>query len=301
MDDESAQISDTVPNGVLRNTWTTRARQQIGRLRAAIAPTDSILARCGFSDQQVTDDEIYEILTAGGNGKITADLCVAKGVTVPRYCVWKAKYRGLSLDELRKVRRAELTRARCLVGVLVIAAVAAGGGVVLRLARPTQHEIAASAGAASAGLAARPRVEAARTNSNNKKPQSLPATKPASLASAGTTAAVPGLGAPADQRDSQSGRQRDRASAPPAAERRGPPTDKPQYNVQVVAAATPQQGRLFVDRLAAAGHAASMAAARVNDVEVFRVRVGPFDTLSQAERVSRQLRRNGYGGAWVVR
>jgi cell division protein FtsN len=44
-----------------------------------------------------------------------------------------------------------------------------------------------------------------------------------------------------------------------------------------------------------------VATAIVKNVEVFRVRVGPFDTLSEAKEVSRQLRRNGYDGAWIVR
>ena len=95
-------------------------------------------------------------------------------------------------------------------------------------------------------------------------------------------------------------RQPDNAVAPPPAD--GPvPTTTPRYEVQVVAAASRQQGRALVERLAAAGHPAYVATAIVKNVEVFRVRVGPFDTLSEAKEVSRQLRRNGYDGAWIVR
>ena len=39
----------------------------------------------------------------------------------------------------------------------------------------------------------------------------------------------------------------------------------------------------------------------VGTKEVFRVRVGPFETLPEAEKIAAQLRSAGYAGAWIAR
>jgi cell division protein FtsN len=44
-----------------------------------------------------------------------------------------------------------------------------------------------------------------------------------------------------------------------------------------------------------------MTQAIVGNGEVFRVRVGPFDTLPAAEEMATRLRSDGYGGAWIAR
>jgi cell division protein FtsN len=44
-----------------------------------------------------------------------------------------------------------------------------------------------------------------------------------------------------------------------------------------------------------------MTRAVVGNSDVFRVRIGPFDTLSAAEETATQLRSDGFGGAWIAR
>jgi len=39
----------------------------------------------------------------------------------------------------------------------------------------------------------------------------------------------------------------------------------------------------------------------VNNAAVFRVRVGPFDTLESAQAIASKLRQDGYGDAWITR
>src|SRR5918997_1007051 len=79
--------------------------------------TDVVFASVRPSDHHVTDDEIFAMLNAASDAETTAEMCASKGVTVPMYCVWKTKYRHLSLAELRTARRRELWRAGGLLAV----------------------------------------------------------------------------------------------------------------------------------------------------------------------------------------
>ena len=73
------------------------------------------------------------------------------------------------------------------------------------------------------------------------------------------------------------------------------------YRIQVTAADTEQQGRDMVAQLVSAGYPAYMTAAVVGNKNVFRVRVGPFDSLPAAEKIAAQLRSGGYAGVWIAR
>jgi cell division septation protein DedD len=235
--------------------------------------TDMLVASLTTSDAHVSDDEIFEILAAGGNVPSTADLCAVRNVTVPMYCVWKSKYRGLSLDHLREVRRREIWRARCLVGVLLIVVAAGAGGVVFGIVRAAQAITVSGPNKA---------VDWTATTINTQLLESktvgaiVPATLSVSASPVGTSAVV--------------------AAPTPLTS-----TGEPRYDVQVAAADTVEHGRALVERLVAAGHPSYVSTAIVSNVEVFRVRVGPFKTLDEAKEVSRQLQRSGYAGAWIVR
>jgi cell division septation protein DedD len=76
---------------------------------------------------------------------------------------------------------------------------------------------------------------------------------------------------------------------------------EPGYTIQVAASPTEREARRLVERLTAEGRRAYLSRALVKDVEVFRVRVGPFDTRSEAEDVAVQLHRDGYDRAWIAR
>jgi cell division septation protein DedD len=267
MDQEAAvdsPISDAVVHVDVRKTWT-----------------DAVFASLGSNDRHVSDDEIFALLTTASDGGTAADLCAAKGVTVPMYCVWKAKYRGLNLEELRTVRRGELSRARRLVGMLIAAAALGAGGIVFGLARAAQADPTVAMEFTPAPLA---------PMAINSAPLRDGAVAPAP-AEARVRPIADG------SRDSVSSR----SAATPVGPAAPAPTTEPQYNIQVAAAVSLQEGRVLVERLAAAGYPAYVVTAVVSNVEVFRVRVGPFDTLEETKPVSRQLQRNGYAGAWIVR
>ena len=73
------------------------------------------------------------------------------------------------------------------------------------------------------------------------------------------------------------------------------------YKIQVAAPPTAGEARDLVTRLTSTGYAAYMSRAAVGTKEVFRVRVGPFDTLAAAGAVASRLHRDGYPDAWIAR
>jgi hypothetical protein len=236
--------------------------------------TNTVLASFRPSDHHVSDDEIFEILNAGNEGDTASKLCAAKGFTLPMYCVWKTKYRHLSLDDMRKVRRRELWRGRCLLGVLLAASVLATGGIVFGLARAARTNItAADAPSAVTSLATTESGPGQRNRDGHSQPNTA----------LGTATEMP---------------PRVRPESRPAA-----PTaiTEPGYKIQVAAAETLQEGRVFLERLASAGYPAYLSRAIVSDTEVFRVRVGPFDALPAAREIASKLQRDGYNGAWIAR
>lgn len=251
-----SQVSDSVVHVDRRKTWT-----------------DAVYAGFRASDHHVSDDEIFEILEGGSDGESAADLCAVKGVTVPMYCVWKAKYRHLSLEEVRRVRRRERWRGRCVLGVLLAAAVLGTGGIVFGLVRAAHANITVAA-ESPPPVTSVPRTESAggRRHQGHSQPNSAPAPAPE---------------APLVE-------HRSRSDAPPS-------IPEPGYKIQVAAAPSLQEGRLVVERLASAGYPAYLARAIVSNIEVFRVRIGPFDTLAAAEEIASQLQRDGYNGAWIAR
>jgi hypothetical protein len=231
------------------------------------------------SDQHVSDEEIFEIVSSKDGGVPVSELCAAKGVTVPMYCVWKSKYRHLTLDELRKSRRQALWRARCQFAGCLAAAVLAAGTLVFGIAR-VAYARASVAVETPAPLPSVPVIKSALA-----EPAFLGRR---SLVEGGSRTAAPPVAAPAPTPHT------------PPVERRSN-VDAPGYKIQVAAAESLGEGRAIVDRLASAGYRAYVARAVVGDTEVFRVRIGPFDTLSAAEGVTSALKRDGYTGAWIAR
>lgn len=73
------------------------------------------------------------------------------------------------------------------------------------------------------------------------------------------------------------------------------------YRIQVTAAETEQPGVALVTRLKSQGYPAYLMQAVVANRDVFRVRVGPFDTLPAAQEVAARLKSAGYSGAWIAR
>ncbi len=269
--------------------------------------TNAVLASFTPSDHHVSDAEIFEMLNAGGVGEAAGEFCAAKGVTLPMYCVWKTKYRHLSFDDLRKMRRRERWRGRCVLGVLLAAAALGTGGIVLGVARAAQPNITVATGLTPADRPSTPKnVESLKfgppmpMNLESAKSQQGAATQSAEMPQ---TASAPGPGDRADDHLPNTALAPAREVTRVAPESRGdtsPSITEPGYKIQVAAAQSLQEGRVFLERLASAGYPAYLSRAIVSNTEVFRVRVGPFDALSVARQIASQLQRDGYNGAWIA-
>jgi len=214
-----------------------------------------------------TDEEIFAALRAGeAEGASAADLCAAHDITLPLYCVWKRKYGALTLEELRAVRHQEGRRRR----VLTAAGLAAGAASLIAIAALLLPGVSVDAPAAEAAQARRPAALAVES-----PPRSVPAD---AVAAAREEVAAAALAGAYDL-----------------------PADDEGFAVQIAAKPDLREARDVVDRLRAAGHSAYLLATTVEDVELFRVRVGPFPTRHAAAAAARQLEREGYDGAWMVR
>jgi cell division septation protein DedD len=243
---------------------------------------DAFLASLGPKDRHISDEEIFVILNSDIEHDTAAELFAAKGVTLPMYCVWKSKYHHLDLDQLREVRRMELWRTRAIVGIVLAAAVVAVGGILFVIARAVRPQVTTSAQVRSL-------VDA--------HPTTKSVVAYASALQAAEVAAGPEIPPAKD--------------TPPTTDT-PPPNDTPRldglpadpehggYKIQVAARPTLQEARALQDQLTSAGYLAYLLPANVGKTDVFRVRVGPFDTLEEAQKIASQLRRNGYNDAWIA-
>jgi len=244
---------------------------------------DAVLASLRPSGHHLRDDEIFEIVTAGSDREAAEQLFAAKGITFPMYCVWRSKYRHLSLDELRAARRRQLWRARGVFGVVVMAGVLGATGVGFGVMSIVKAKFTRATHAPPV-VSVRPMTPSAPAPSRDAGNRQESAAPVAPEAQRTTPLQSPSLAiAPGDRAPSE---------AAPA---------EPGYKIQVAAAQTLQEGRALVVQLTSAGRCAYMLRATVGNVDVFRVRVGPFDTLESAAEIASQLRRDGFNGAWIAR
>lgn len=232
---------------------------------------EALLARLHPADHRISDEDIFAILNDDGEGQTAAERCAASGVTVPMYCVWKSKYRQLNIDELRHARRREQRRRYTVIGLTLLVATLSIGGIVVGLSWAMLSAFMGSSASPIATVAAVSDFTPARA-SVQSEPAIVAKPEPKSLAI-----------------DPQP-----RAEAETKIE-------EPGYRIQVTAADSEQQGRAMVARLTAAGYPAYMMRAAVDNKNVFRVRVGPFETLPEAEKIAGELRSAGYAGAWIAR
>ena len=59
-----------------------------------------------------TDEQILAIVKEGEAGRKVADLCRAHGITEQTYYRWKAKYGGMELSELQRLKQVEDEKRR---------------------------------------------------------------------------------------------------------------------------------------------------------------------------------------------
>ena len=230
---------------------------------------EALTARVRPNDHHISSEEIFAILNGLSDGDTAAERCAASGVTVPMYCVWKSKYQQLDLHQLRKARRNEQHRRYAVIGLVLLTAVVLTGGAAAAL---------------------------------------VWAVSSTSKILAESTLAIPAIGSDDPQNPPSGGGAVNliRARAVSAADSRSPADAaaaivKPGYRIQVRAAESDREGRALVDRLTSQGYAAYMTRAVVDNSDVFRVRVGPFETFSAAEEIAARLRSDGYDGAWISR
>lgn len=262
---------------------------------------DALLAHLRPADHRISDEEIFAILNDADEGGRTAELCAASGVTLPMYCVWKSKYRQLGLDELRQARRREQRRRYTVIGLVLVAATLSIGGVVVGISWALLS--------AMAGSSATPLVTAPVASHREVRPATAPAApqivaKPASEVVAKPTSQVvakPASPIVAPARVVAQPASQIVASAPQERSDADATIAETGYRIQVTAADSDQQGRAMVAKLTSAGYPAYTTRAVVGTREVFRVRVGPFETLPEAEKVAAQLRSAGHAGVWIAR
>jgi len=230
------------------------------------------------ADHHLSDEDIFEILNGEGDDAAVALLCDTKGVTLPMYCVLKLKYRQFGLEQLRKVRRREQWRRHAAIGAVALVATLfiAGIGVTL---------VGAVASSVKSVTAAPSLAEA------EPERRLSPASPPVQTRTADVKAREERQPSTLD-----SARAKPRSSPEAVA-----PIAETGYRIQVTAAETDQEGRALVAQLESKGYPTYMTRATVGNRDVFRVRVGPFDTLPMAEEVASQLRSAGYEGAWIAR
>ena len=237
---------------------------------------DALVARIRPSDHNVTDEDVYALLTDDSEGMTTAELCAARGVTLPMYCVWKRKYQRLSLDQLRTERSRERQRRYTIVGLTCAVVVLLAGGITASATRAMFASFTVAA----------------------KSPNT-----PDSIAVAPATPDAP----PAPSRSVDEARSTPVSSPKPTVPRRQaaavdtPAVVETGYRIQVTAADHLDEGREMVARLTSDGYPAYMIRATVGNSEVFRVRVGPFESLAAAEETASRLRAAGHAGAWITR
>lgn len=266
-----------------------------------------------IDDARFTDEEILTVVRAGEAGMKLADLCEATGISVATYYEWKARYGGLSAQQLQahrertRARRRRLTMLACAV---VVAAVGVGGLLVTRQsdaaafvpqAVPNPVPAAASAVAAPATAAAVPVATTATapgTASETTGPAKAAPGTPGTPGTRGTQEPTTTGSTGGTTAQSSSARSAPDTAPAPAEKIVADPNA---YSVQVAAVPDLQQARVALEKLTAAGYPAHVTTRTVNRVEMYRVRVGPLETRASAEQVAARLKRDGYTSPWVTR
>jgi cell division septation protein DedD len=254
--------------------------QETDNVDVQVAPEtswrDALVARIRPSDHFVGDDEVFALLTEESEGLTTAERCAARGVTLPMYCVWKRKYQRLTFDQLRAARGRERRRRYMMFGAAFGVMALVVGGITVSAARVVFGSFTAEAearpGRTSDPIAVSPAPAPAATSRSVDEPRATP---------------VASVKPPAPRRQAA-------AIDIPAVVETG-------YRIQVTAADDVDEGRTMVARLTSDGYPAYLTRATVGNSDVFRVRVGPFETLAAAEETASRLRAAGHAGAWITR
>ncbi len=61
---------------------------------------------------RLTENQIFSILQAVEKGRLVKDVCREYGIGESTYYTWKAKYGGMSLSELKRLKELEVENRR---------------------------------------------------------------------------------------------------------------------------------------------------------------------------------------------
>jgi len=56
---------------------------------------------------EFSDEQILAVVKEDEAGRKVADLCHARGITEPTYCPWKAKYDGMEVSGMQRLKQLE--------------------------------------------------------------------------------------------------------------------------------------------------------------------------------------------------
>jgi hypothetical protein len=273
-----------------------------------------ISARVGGGDARFTDEDILQTLQAGASGVRVGDLCAAADIPVETYYRWKVKYGGITLPELSRRRLRERRYRHAGAALLAAVVLAIGYVAVVRFGIPVVQRPPVSVPKAST----QPRPAPVRTSGSpalERKPQATApagatsrgaapaanawrgATLPAANASRGATA--PAASTSQGRRDDQRVEIGARGTVVDIQDVRT--TDPEGYVVQVAAVSTLQGAREMLARLVTAGYSAYLTRTTAGQAEMYRIRVGPFESRALAEEAVRRLEADGHRGAWIAK
>ena len=239
-----------------------------------------------------TDEEILTVIRAGEAGLNVADLCGAVGMRLATYCVLKSKYGGLAPAELRDRRLQERRKRRALAIAVAWAFAGVGIGSVLIAIWSSTSSTGATASAP------RSRVDNATRTALRSPIEAL-------------AAPVPSPGAVPDVRANRPSVPTSHAGEPNVAEITGGGTlanaehlesaDPKGYSVQVAAVPDLKEAQAVLEQLARASYPAYLIPTIINQVQLFRVRVGPLESREVAQETVRRLEREGHRAPWVTK
>lgn len=239
-------------------------------------------ARARADDERFTDEDILQILRAGAAGLKVADLCTAENIPVELYYRWKVEYSGVTPSELRRRRRCERRYRRTAAALAAVVVLGIGYVLIVNLSAALALQAPANPRRHSTRPPAAP-VVAVSSPAPERRPQ---AAAPAGNASPGTSGNQPvEIGARGTRVDAE-----DIKTA-----------DSDGYAVQVAAVPNLQEARVVLEQLAGAGYPAYVTRKTADQVELYRVRVGPLESRRLAEEVARRLERDGHRTLWITK
>lgn len=238
------------------------------------------------------------MVRAGEAGEKLVDLCQSVGITPEAYYAWKARYSGLTASQVHDLRRRARVRKHRVIGLACALGVTAVGASALMATRSSDTPAAVHVMAEPAAVTAAPPAPQAPVD---------PPEVPSGASPDATASQAPAVTEPvvASARLTTSAPQPTVDDQRPETNVQGPTSSDyfvaEGYSVQVAAVPDLEQARTALEKLGGAGYPAHLTTKLVNGVEMYRIRVGPFDTRDAATHAAARLSHDGYESPWITR